>query len=59
MNAFRTWYITHQDAITWFIIGVCVMAGLASLAAGNYIGAGFNFAIAAVNYFVNNHKMKL
>jgi hypothetical protein len=59
MNAFRTWYITHQDAITWVIVGICVMAGLSSLAAGNYISAAFNFAIAAVNYFLNNHKMKL
>jgi hypothetical protein len=59
MSTFRTWYITHQDAITWFIIGVCVMTGLASLAAGNYIGAAFNFVIAAVNYFFGKHKMKL
>ena len=59
MSAFRTWYITHQTAITWFVIGICVMAGLSSLAAGNYVSAAFNFAIAAVNYFVNNHKMKL
>ena len=59
MNAFRTWYITHQTAITWFIIGICVMAGLASLSAGNYVSAAFNFAIAAVNYFLNDYKMKL
>jgi hypothetical protein len=59
MSAFRTWYITHQDAITWFIIGICVMAGLSSLAVGNYGSAVFNFAIAAVNYFFNKHKMKL
>ena len=59
MSAFRTWYITHQDAITWFIIGIRVMAGLSSLAVANYVGAAFNFAIAAVNYFLNKHKMKL
>ena len=59
MSAFRMWYIKHQDAITWFIIGLCVMSGLASLAAGNYVGAAINFAIAAVNYFLSNHKMKL
>jgi uncharacterized MnhB-related membrane protein len=59
MSAFRTWYITHQDAITWFIIGICVMAGLASLVAGNYFNAVINFGIAALNYFLNKHKMKL
>ena len=59
MSAFRTWYITHQDAITWFIIGICVMAGLASLVAENYVNAVINFGIAALNYFLNSHKMKL
>jgi uncharacterized MnhB-related membrane protein len=59
MSAFRTWYITHQDAITWFIIGICVMAGLSSLVVGNYVNAVINFGIAALNYFLNKHKMKL
>lgn len=59
MSKFREWYITHQDAITWFIIGVCCMAGLGSLAAGNYVNAVINFGIAALNYFLNDYKMKL
>jgi len=32
---------------------------LSSLAVGNYVNAAINFAIAAVNYFFNKHKMKL
>ena len=59
MNAFREWYIKHQDAITWFIIGVCAMAGLSSLAAGDYTNAAINFFIAGLNYALKNHKMKL
>ena len=59
MSAFRTWYIKHQDAITWFIIGVCVMSGLTSLAIGNYVNAAINFAIAGVNLFLSGHKMKM
>jgi hypothetical protein len=59
MSSFREWYIKHQDAITWFIIGVCVMSGLTSLAAGNYSGAAINFVVAAINYYLYGHKMKL
>lgn len=59
MTAFREWYIKHQDAITWFVIGLCFMAGLSSLAAGNYVNAAINFGIAVLNYFLNAHKMKL
>lgn len=59
MSAFREWYIKHQDAITWFVIGVCVMAGLGSLAAGNYTNALVNFFIAGLNYALNNYKMKM
>lgn len=58
MTAFREWYIKHQDAITWFVIGVCVMAGLGSLAAGNYVNAVINFGIAALNYFINDYKIE-
>lgn len=59
MSASRTWYITHQTAITWFVIGICVMAGLSSLAVGNYVNAAINFAIAGVNFFLSSHKMKM
>jgi hypothetical protein len=59
MSAFRTWYITHQDAITWFIIGLCVGQGIHELAAGNYTSAAFNFAVAGVNYFLSGYKMKM
>lgn len=59
MTAFREWYIKHQDAITWFIIGVCAMAGLSSLAVGDYTNALINFGIAALNYFLSGYKMKL
>jgi len=59
MSAFREWYIKHQDAITWFVIGVCVMAGLSSLAVGNYTNALVNFFIAGLNYALNSHKLKL
>ena len=59
MSNFRTWYITHQDAITWFIIGLCFGQGIDSLAAGNYTSAGISFAVGAANYFLSGYKMKL
>lgn len=55
----REWFIKHQDAITWFVIGVCVMSGITSLAAGNYISAAINLGIAALNYCIRGYKMKL
>ena len=59
MSAFRTWYITHQDAITWFIIGMCFGQGINSLAERNYTSAAINFAIAGLNFFLSSYKMKL
>jgi hypothetical protein len=35
------------------------MAGLSSLAVGNYVNAAINFAIAGVNFFLSGHKMKM
>jgi hypothetical protein len=59
MSKFRLWYITNQDAISWFIIGLCVGQGIESLAAGNYSSAALSFGVAALNYFFVNFKMKV
>jgi hypothetical protein len=59
MNNFRTWYITNQDAISWFIIGLCVGQGIESLAVGNYSSAALSFGVAAANYFLTAYKMKV
>lgn len=58
MSNFRNWYVRNQDAITWFIIGVCFMSGLSSLAVGNYTGAAINFGIAFLNYILSNTRLQ-
>ena len=53
MNKFREWYLTYTTEITWFIIGVCTMSGLESLAREQYSNAAINFGLAYLNYFMN------
>lgn len=50
MNKFKTWYVTNQDAITWFLIGLLVSGGIDQLARGDYLWSGFSFALAYLNY---------
>lgn len=53
MNKFREWYIRNTVEITWFVIGLCVTAGLSSLARHDYTSAAINFGLAFVNYILN------
>lgn len=57
MNKFKTWYVTNQDAITWFLIGWLSMTGLSELAQGDYLWAGISFAIAGVNYMLRQIRL--
>lgn len=50
MEKFRLWYVTNQDAITWFLIGFLVYGGIDQLARGNYISALIDFGLAGLNY---------
>jgi hypothetical protein len=58
MGQFRNWYVRNQDAITWFLIGWCISAGLSDLIAGNYVSAALNFAIAYINYKTTDWRMQ-
>ena len=57
MSKFRTWYVTNQDAITWFLIGLLTMQGLNELARGDYMWAGISFVIAYANYAMRRLRM--
>ncbi len=57
MNKFRTWYVTHQDAITWFLIGVLITGGIDQMARGDYMWACVNFALAYVNYLLRRQRL--
>lgn len=57
MSKFRDWYITNQDAITWFLIGFLTADGFNALAHGNYGSAALSFGIAALNYAMVKHRI--
>jgi hypothetical protein len=57
MNKFREWYVTNQDAITWFLIGVLTVTGLHELAKGDYVWAGISFVVAYANYAIRRFRM--
>ena len=52
MNKFKQWYLTNQDAITWFLIGSLTVQGLYELALRDYVGAGISFVLVYVNYLM-------
>jgi hypothetical protein len=57
MNAFKQWYVTNQDAVTWFLIGWLTLQGLHELGRGDYVWAGISFVIAYLNYMLNRVRL--
>ena len=53
MEKIRQWYMKNHTEITWFLIGVLVLAGFQDLSVGNYIGALISFGLAYINYKLN------
>lgn len=50
LDKFKFWYNDNYSAITWFIIGFLIAAGLQELSVGDYTGAIISFGIAGINY---------
>lgn len=57
MSKFREWYVTNQDAITWFLIGLLTSGGIDQLARGDYLWAGVSFAMAYTNYALRKIRL--
>jgi hypothetical protein len=56
MNKFRAWYLRNYEAITWFLIGWLVLAGIYEFSQGEYVSALVLWAVALINYiFVHKH----
>ena len=47
---FHNWYVTNQDAITWFLIGLLFAQGTEEFARGHYIWAAVLWFLAYLNY---------
>jgi hypothetical protein len=54
---FHNWYVTNQDAITWFLIGVLFAQGAEEFAKGHYGWAAFLWVLVFVNY--HGRKIRL
>lgn len=52
MNKIREWYISNQDAISWFLIGLLSGQAIDQLARREYVGALLSAAFAAANYYL-------
>jgi hypothetical protein len=58
MEKFRNWYVTNQDAITWFLVGFLTFGGFDALVRGDYGTALLNFVLAYANYFMNRVRLQ-
>lgn len=54
--SFRDWYLKHQDAITWFLIGFLMCSGFVNLSNDRPGWACIDFSIAFLNYFFVRQK---
>lgn len=59
MSKFKLWYVTNQDAITWFLIGVLTAQCIDHLGRGEYGYATLSAGIALANYFLVNVRLKV
>jgi hypothetical protein len=50
LGRFHNWYVTNQDAITWFLIGLLFEQGLEQFSKGNYVWGLGVWLIAYANY---------
>lgn len=58
MGNFRSWYIKHQDSISWFIIGLMAAATFDALAEGKPLWALGYIALGYINYLGTKFKMQ-
>ena len=58
MTKFREWYVRHQDAITWFIIGLLTLATIDYVAKENWLWAVISAVLIVINYKFRKFRMK-
>lgn len=58
MGQFRNWYVSNQDAITWFIIGFLVQSLMINIAQGDLIWAAINAALIWLNYTLRKVRLQ-
>jgi phage tail protein X len=58
MSKFREWYVQHQDAITWFLVGLLTSGMIEQLAKANYGLAVLSAVLIWANYKMLDYKIK-
>ena len=58
MSQFRNWYVRHQDAITWFVIGWLTLSMLDNIIQQNYIWAVVQAVLIWINYKLSKIRLQ-
>ena len=58
LSKFHDWYVTNQDSITWFLIGVLVSGGIDALVRRDYVGAAWLLFFAVGNYMLRKVRLR-
>lgn len=58
MTKFRQWYVRHQDAITWFLIGVLTLSALDYAVKGDWLWVAITAGLIVANYKFRNFRVK-
>ena len=53
LDKFRSWYLSNQNEITWFLIGFLIAAAIHSFGQGEYADMLFSLVLAFANYYLN------
>jgi hypothetical protein len=58
MSYIKNWYVSNQDAITWFIIGFLVQSLMLNFARGEWIWAAITAALIWLNYSLRKVRLQ-
>ena len=58
MNGFKNWYVSNQDAITWFVIGFLTQSLMLNFARGEWIWAVITVALIWLNYALRKVRLQ-
>lgn len=58
MSNFKNWYVSNQDAITWFVIGFLVQSLMINIAQGDWFWAVVTAALIWLNYALRKVRLQ-
>ena len=58
LGRIHDWYVTNQDSITWFLIGVLLAQGIEAFARHDYVGAAWLLGFALGNYLLRRVRLR-